>query len=188
MAYAFLLAALKSSGANPLIDPPIFGSNLSQYVIEEPPLDASNIQFHTLSGKTEKLKQLLGKVVILNFWATWCLPCAYEIPSLDRLAAAADARRVSVIAVSVDQGGLLAVRRFLKTHPIRHLTIGLASPVETGPQSSSIELPAGLPIFGLPITYVIGKDGQEMGYIVGAARWDSKQAHRFLDYFISSRP
>src|SRR6202790_3553244 len=67
----------------------------------------------TLAGKSEHLADLRGKVVVLNFWATWCPPCVNETPALNRLETYIDSRGGMVLGVSVDEDGA-AYEKFLK--------------------------------------------------------------------------
>jgi thiol-disulfide isomerase/thioredoxin len=145
---------------------------------------APDIPLRTVDGTTATLSQLRGKVVVLNFWATWCLPCAAEMPSLERLAASRSADQIAVVAVSIDDGGADAVKRFLSLNGIRHLLVYLDPDQRLG--SLYTKRAAGLlTLYGLPASYVIDRNGLVVGYIVGAAKWDSPEANRFLDHFLS---
>lgn len=165
--------------------PPIFRSNSSQFIFLKPVNSAPNTATLSLDGTITDLTHFRGKVVVLNFWATWCLPCTYEMPSLDRLAAAADPNRLAVIAVSIDRDGAAVVAPFIESRRLTHLAISLDPEQRLGSLSKDHVAAGALPLWGLPISYIIDKQGRVIGYFTGAAKWDSPQARSFLDYFMN---
>jgi thiol-disulfide isomerase/thioredoxin len=166
-------------------EPAAFRSASSQFVFLRPVDPAPKTVVQAIDGTPVDLGQFRGRVVLLNFWATWCLPCAYEIPSLDRLAAAADPHRLAIVAVAIDQDGAAAVAPFLRAHGLTHLSIGLDPGQHLGSLTTDQVSGGALPLWGLPMTYLIDKRGGVVGYITGAVEWDSPKAHAFLDYFIN---
>ena len=82
--------------------------------------------FVTLSGDTVRSSDLSGKVVVLNFWATWCGPCKLEMPALQALHERSDTSRVAVIGLSTDVGGAAGIRDFLAERAISY-PVGRAS-------------------------------------------------------------
>ena len=164
--------------------PPVFRSNSGQFTLLEPARPAPDVSIRALDGGNISINQFRGTVVIVNFWATWCGPCVYEMPSLDRLAARND-DRLRILAVSIDREGGAAVARFVAEHDLTHLTVYLDPDQRLGSLAPQ-HAPGTLPLWGLPITYVIDGEGRVTGFITGAADWDSTEARRFLDYFISA--
>ncbi len=167
-------------------DPPIFRSDNSQFILLEPTNPAPTLPLRSLDGATFNLSQYRGKVVVLNFWATWCLPCASEMPSLDRLAATADPSRLVVIAVAIDKDGATQVIPYLASRNLTHLAVALDPDQQLGSLGVNHAAPGALPLWGLPASFIISKDGRVIGFITGAANWNSPQAHFFLDYFMKS--
>ncbi len=164
-------------------EPPIFRGATSQFTLLRPIDPAPATAIRALDGTMTDLSRFRGRVVVLNFWASWCLPCAYEMPSLDRLAATSDSRHLAVIAVSIDEDGAAAVMPFITTHHIRHLAIYLDPHQRLGSFEADRVAAGALPLWGLPITYIVDVDGRVVGYLTGAANWDSPAARRLLDYF-----
>ena len=124
----------------------------------------------TLNGKAARLSDLRGKVVVLNFWATWCPPCVDEAPSLNALQ-----RRIAplggvVLGVSVDddQG---AYDGFLKAYNISY-------PTYRDP-TKKIALDYGSTMY--PETYVINRDGRFDRKIIGPQDWTSPEMTAYLD-------
>jgi peroxiredoxin len=125
----------------------------------------------SLSGDTVALDSFRGDVVLLNIWATWCKPCVYEMPALQRLHENLGSRGLRIVAVSVDaapgvfgrfgqQGGNVAefTQRFGLTFPVLHDPSG-------GIQDR-------YQVSGLPTTYLIDRDGRIRRKVIGAVAWD----------------
>jgi thiol-disulfide isomerase/thioredoxin len=182
---ALLLAPVVLEGAvADTAAPPIFLSSSGQFTLLKPISPAPDVSIRTLDGSEASLRQFRGKVVLLNFWATWCGPCVHELPSLDRLAVKKD-DRLEVLAVSIDRDGAAAVAPFVRDHHLAHLAIYLDPEQRLGSLTMGHAAAGALRLWGLPISYLIDKEGHVIGYITGAADWDSPEAQRFLRYFIS---
>jgi len=123
----------------------------------------------TLSGKPERLSDLKGKVVVLNFWATWCPPCVEETPALNRLQKYIDSRNGMVLGVSVDEDGA-AYEKFLKDQTVVFPTYRDATKKSATDYGTSM----------YPETYVIDRRGKIARKFVGAQQWDSPE---MLAYF-----
>ncbi|HXJ17418.1 MAG TPA: TlpA disulfide reductase family protein [Candidatus Polarisedimenticolia bacterium] len=130
----------------------------------------------TLDGKAARLSDLRGKVVVLNFWATWCPPCVDEAPSLNALQ-----RRIAplggvVLGVSVDddQG---AYDGFLKAYNISY-------PTYRDP-TKKIALDYGSTMY--PETYVINRDGRFDRKIIGPQDWTSPEMTAYLDSVLHAK-
>ena len=124
------------------------------------------IRFTDDKDRAMTLENFRGKAVLLNIWATWCVPCRKEMPALDRLQAKIGGPAFQVVALSVDQGGLGAVRPFYKEIGIRSLDIFV---------DRSSEALSALAVVGLPTTLLIDERGREIGRKIGPAEWDSQQ-------------
>jgi thiol-disulfide isomerase/thioredoxin len=140
------------------------------------PAAAPAVTFKAANGRRMSLADFRGRVVLLNIWATWCVPCRSEMPSLDRLQELHAADGLAVLAVSVDDDGANAVRRFYQQSGIRNLPVYIDSARTT--QSA----------FGaraIPMTVLIDRDGNVVGKMTGATAWDAPEAlalvRRYLD-------
>ena len=122
------------------------------------------------SGRQVSLEELRGKVVFLNFWATWCGPCREEMPSLARLAGQIDGQDAVFVAVSVDEGWE-AVDGFVGERPMP-FTMLLD-------RDQSVAGAYGTRKF--PESYVIGREGQLLYKVVGARDWDATAARKLLE-------
>lgn len=123
------------------------------------------------NGSTLKLSDLKGKVVLLNFWATWCPPCREEIPSMMKLNSFMTGKPFQMIAVSIDEGGKQAIESFFKE-------TGFSLPTyldESGASSKAYG------ITGVPESFIIDKNGVLVKKIIGGAAWDSPEVVAFLE-------
>lgn len=125
------------------------------------------LAFETMDGQPASLDAFKGKVVVLNLWATWCVPCREEMPALDRLQAHFADRPFVVLALSVDRAGPERVQKFLDEIGVKRLH------VYRDPKAASTRT---LRVPGLPATILIDKAGQEVGRVLGIAAWDGPEA------------
>jgi thiol-disulfide isomerase/thioredoxin len=113
-----------------------------------------------------------GRVILLNFWATWCGPCRAEMPALDRLQEALGGERFAVVAVSVDRTGKLPVDRFYHELSLEHLDRYF------DPRRKAAN---ALGISGLPTTILVDPAGLEIGRLYGALQWDKPEIEAWLE-------
>lgn len=127
-------------------------------------------------GRELTLADFRGRVVLLNVWATWCVPCREEMPTLDRLQAMLGGEDFHVLPLSIDRAGLEQVRRFYDEIGIRHLGMYLAR---------DLRAMQALAVVGLPTTHLIDREARELARFVGPAEWDSPEAVAQFQSFIS---
>jgi cytochrome c-type biogenesis protein len=116
---------------------------------------APDIEFPTLGGKTLRLNELRGRVVLLNFWATWCIPCRSEIPALSAMQKDLEARGLKIVGASWDDTPEL-IKEFQKD-------IKQDYEIVLGGENVSAKLPAS----PLPTTYIIDREGRIRQKIIG---------------------
>lgn len=127
-----------------------------------------------LNGGKVTLSDLRGKVVLLNFWATWCPPCREEMPSMESLHKKYEGKDMVVLAVAIDRKGEKIVRPFIEEK-------GFTFPVlidKKGDVSDSYG------VFAVPTTYIIGKDGTVLEKVQGAADWFDTEALAYFEDLI----
>ncbi len=137
----------------------------------QPPATLPALRFTTADGRLRSLADYAGQGVVLNFWATWCVPCVSEMPALDALSRALSGQRIVVLPVSLDRGGAGAVAPFYAGHGIRSLPVLLDAHAETM---------TALRLDGIPTTLVIDRAGREVSRVQGPVRWDEADAPRVL--------
>jgi thiol-disulfide isomerase/thioredoxin len=162
---------------SPQVAPAGPGSNaLSQghmaaFVFRKAPEALPEVKFQDGSGKERTLADWRGKVVLLNLWATWCLPCRKEMPSLDRLQKDLGSDKFEVVAVSVDRKGADASKKFLDETQVERLALYV---------DPTTRMSSELRVVGLPATLLIDAQGREIGRLLGPAEWDSEDAKRLI--------
>lgn len=120
-------------------------------------------------GNTIRLTDFRGKVVFLNFWATWCIPCRLEMPAMERLYREFRGRGFVVLAVNVQEGSA-AVRAFVRE-------LKLTFPVVLDPKGAAAMAYA---VRGLPATYLIDRNQFIVGRAIGAREWDSQDGRAYI--------
>ena len=128
--------------------------------------------FEDGQGARRTLAGFRDRVVLLNVWATWCVPCREEMPALDRLQRKLGGPDFEVLALSIDAGGAAAVKQFYDEIGIRSLA------VYVDPASRAM---AALGLVGIPTTVLIDRRGNEIGRHTGPAQWDGPEAVRTIE-------
>jgi thiol-disulfide isomerase/thioredoxin len=158
---------------------PVIGLNkgaMAAFVVRPKPLDLPDVAFESPDG-TKSLADWKGKIVLLNIWASWCVPCREEMPQLDRLQAELGGKDFEVVAVNIDRGGGDKASQFLAETGASHLAH------YTDPSG---KLFAALKAVGMPTTLLISRDGKELGRLIGPADWGSEEAKRLIGAAISA--
>ncbi len=126
-----------------------------------PEIRFSNDQDHEFT-----LGDFRGRVVLLNVWATWCVPCREEMPALDRLQARLGGEEFLVIPLSIDRQGAAAVKRFYRELGLEKFGIYIDP---SGQASRALALP------GVPTTLLIDRGGREVARKMGAGEWNGSE-------------
>lgn len=130
----------------------------------------AEMSFADEAGNPVTLKDFAGKALLVNFWASWCIPCRAEMPALERLAAAQNDDGFMVLPINLDlgEGGLAKARAFLNEGQWANLPLYADSTFESFKrlQTSAVAI-------GLPSTLLIDKNGCELAVLQGPAEWDS---------------
>ena len=132
--------------------------------------EAPNFHLRDLQGRTMSLSQFRGKVVLLNFWATWCGPCRIEMPAMERLSRTVSRKDFEILAVSTDPQGAAVTRPFQQD-------MGLTFPILHDP-----DMRTGL-TYGtrtLPLSFMVDRQGVVRKKIFGARDWDSPEARELI--------
>jgi cytochrome c biogenesis protein CcmG, thiol:disulfide interchange protein DsbE len=135
----------------------------------------------TIDGKAQHLSDYRGKVVVLNFWASWCPPCVEEAPALNRLQRHIEPLGGTILGVSVDEDPA-AYEKFLNDFAIEFPT--WRDP-NVRDNKSQIELGYGTSL--IPETYVIDRHGKIARKLVSAQQWDSPEMLAYFDAVLKDR-
>jgi peroxiredoxin len=130
------------------------------------PVPASAFMLRDSNGKLTSLADFEGKVVLLNFWATWCVNCRREMPAMERLYQSLRADGFEIVAVSVDQASTEKVKAFAEelklTFPVLHDRDSIISSLYSNP--------------GVPVSYLIDRRGRITHRVLGEYDWFSQEA------------
>jgi len=131
------------------------------------------------SDRTVSLNQLRGKIVVLNFWASWCPPCVEELPSLLQLQKNFQGKDVVVLAVSVDEDAD-AYHKFLKDHGVDLLTV--RDPGKQFEDGKGVDAPVAsrYGTFRFPETYIIDRKGIIRRKFIGPIDWNQPEIVEYL--------
>lgn len=119
------------------------------------------------AGTTRKMDDFIGRVVLLNIWATWCPSCREEMPALDQLEEALGGDRFMVLPLNIDEGGITRGREFYNEVGIRHLPLFWAEP---------LRVQLAFAFIGLPTTLLVDNRGNEIGRLQGPFDWNGRGA------------
>ena len=138
----------------------------------------SAVAFSDATGKPVTLKDFAGKALLVNFWASWCIPCRAEMPALDTLAAQQNSDSFMVLPINLDlgAGGLDKAKAFLAQGGWKNLPLYADSSFEAF-KRLQVEAVAT----GLPSTLLIDKKGCEIGVLQGPAAWDSPEGTKVIE-------
>ena len=131
-----------------------------------------------LNGEKIQLKALKGKIIFLNFWATWCGPCKEEMPSMEALYHHFKDRNFIFLTISLDFGGQEPVRKFIEKHRYQF-------PVLLDPSGKTLDL---FEINKIPTTLIIDKNGKMIGRAIGPRNWSSPEFFSLIEQMLQDRP
>ena len=137
-------------------------------------LESVDFDLQDLSGATRSLSDFRGKVVFLNFWATWCGPCRFEMPSMERLYQRFKADGLEIVAVNL-QEDRSSVQRFVDEY-------GLSFPVLL---DTTGRVGATYGARSIPTTYIVDREGFVLAGTVGTREWDTEDYFRFFERLLT---
>lgn len=163
---AVLLAALVATvGCQKADEPALEGRHAPDFTLKD------------LSGREVKLSSLQGKVVLVNFWATWCPPCREEIPSMVQLNRAMQGKEFQMVAISIDEGGGSAVNSFFRKS-------GLVLPALLDTDG---KVAKRYGTTGVPETFIVDKKGVILKKVIGPMDWDAPEVVAGLNDLIGRK-
>ena len=150
---------------------PLIKGEVAAMILSRAPSPMPDISFEVPGGAVKKLGDFRGRTILLNLWATWCIPCREEMPALDQLQRKIGSDEFEVVAVSIDTARLEKRQSFLASAGVSSLAF------YADPKASIFQvLKAVNKIEGLPTSWLIGKDGCEIGSLQAKADWAAPEA------------
>lgn len=143
----------------------------------EAPRARSDLSFLRADGSESSLAAYDGKVVVLNFWATWCAPCRKEMPGLDRLNQALGGDDFAVVTLATGRNSPTGIAKFFED-----------TALQTLPQYRDIKqgIAREMEVPGLPTTVILDRDGREIARMTGEAEWDTPSAKAIVTALIGA--
>ncbi len=135
------------------------------------PKEVSQKSFITEDGGEATLGDYKGKVVLLNFWATWCAPCRHEMPMLSALQAELGGDDFEVVTLATGRNMVPAMQKFFNEIDVTNL------PLHRDPKQA---VAREMAVFGLPATIIMDREGREIARLQGDADWSSDNARAIL--------
>lgn len=168
-------ACAKSLDLARSIDPLVHGE-LAALTIATRPNALGPVAFDDADGHKTTIGSFKGRTILLNLWATWCVPCRAEMPALDKLQGDLGSKDFSVVPINIDTARLDKPKEFLKEIGATKLPFysdNTADILQVLKQTQKID--------GLPTTILIGADGCEIATMAGPAQWDSPEAKALIE-------
>ena len=157
---------------------PLARGDVAALLLASTPNDLSAIGFDAGDDKRVTIADFKGRTILLNLWATWCVPCRAEMPALDRLEGMLGSPSFEVVPVDIDTARLDRPRAFLQEIGATHVKYWA---------DDSADILQALHGKGLPTTLLIGPDGCEIGTMAGPALWDSPDAKALVERVAQTR-
>lgn len=132
------------------------------------------IQLEDTYGNTVRMSDFRGKVVFLNFWATWCAACVVEMPSMEKLHLRLKDKNFAMVAINVQESDV-QVKAFFEKLKLSFTTL----------LDINGEVAAGFAVNALPTTYVLDKKGRIVGAAIGPRKWDSRASIALFEHLMN---
>ena len=160
---------------------PLARGEVAALTITRTPFLVPNVAFKDAEGREHRLSEWHGRTVLLNLWATWCVPCRREMPALDALEGDIGGPHFQVVAVNIDTRDPQKPLAFLKEVGVSHLAY-------YADRSAKVfqELKMAGKAFGMPTTLIVDRSGCEIGEMAGPAAWSSADGVKFVSAAVSS--
>ena len=144
---------------------------IKNLVLIKNPKVYENVTFIDINQKDIDLDDFIGKLIILNFWATWCAPCKEEMPSLDDLQSNNNFNNLKIFPINIGKEDLSKSELFFKDLSIQNLDIYMDAPITLAKKFS---------LRGVPTTILINKQGMEFARIIGSINFNDKEFINWL--------
>ena len=154
---------------------PLVRGEVAAFTPAQAPRRLPALSFRDGNGKALTLADFKGRTVLLNLWATWCVPCRKEMPTLDALQRELGSTDFEVLAINLDTRDLEKAKKFLADIGVRSLGF-----YEDQSLATFEALKAAGRVVGLPTTFLIDGQGCELGVLQGPAEWASADALALL--------
>jgi thiol-disulfide isomerase/thioredoxin len=154
---------------------PLVRGEVAAFMPAHTPFRVPDLTFKNAQGREKRLADWHGRTVLLNLWATWCVPCRREMPALDALQAKLGGPDFDVVAVNIDTRDPQKPLNFIKDENIIHLAYYFDDSAHVFE-----DLKTAGKAFGMPTTLIIDRNGCEIGTMAGPAEWASEDGVKLV--------
>jgi thiol-disulfide isomerase/thioredoxin len=160
---------------------PLAHGEVAAFAAAHTPFRVPDLAFKDVAGHDRTLKDWRGRTVLVNLWATWCVPCRKEMPALDALQGDLGGANFEVVAVNIDTRDPEKPLAFLKEVGVNHLAY-------YSDESAKVfqDLKLAGKAFGMPTTLIVDRAGCEIGDMAGPAEWASADGVKLVSAAVSS--
>ena len=148
--------------------------DLKNLILIKNPKLYEDVIFMNIKQKNVNLDDFKGKLIILNFWATWCAPCKEEMPSLDELQSNTELNNLKIFPINIGQEDVSKSELFFKELNIKNLDIYIDAPITLAKKFS---------LRGVPTTIIFNKEGKEFARIIGSIDFNDEKFINWLKYY-----
>ena len=148
--------------------------DLKNLVLIKNPKIYEDVIFKDINQKDVDLNDFKGKLLILNFWATWCAPCKEEMPSLDKLQSNTKLNNIKIFPINIGQEDISKAEFFFKELNIKNLDIYMDAPITLAKKFS---------LRGVPTTILFNKEGKEFARIMGSIDFNDEEFINWLKLY-----
>ena len=142
--------------------------------INEKPRLVSSAIFEDFQGNNVDLKNYRGKLLVINFWATWCKPCKEEMPSLDKLSIDSNFKNLLIFPVNMETPNNIKTKKFFNDLKIKNLSIFF---------DKNLNFVKKFKLRGVPTTILINKKGEEFARIIGSINFTDEKFIKWLEAY-----
>lgn len=146
-------------------------AGINNLLEKNPPVPIGAAPIFDRNGEEVRLSDYKGTPLVMNFWATWCAPCVAEMPALDRMKGLLADSGIDVLAINEDRDGAAMAAKFYETNKIRNLDILI---------DRKMALIKAAKVAGLPTTFLIDAEGNEVASVIGETAWDTPEVIGFV--------
>ncbi len=148
--------------------------DLKNLVLIKNPKLYEDVIFMDINQKNVNLDDFRGKLIILNFWATWCAPCKEEMPSLDSLQSNSKLSNLKIFPINIGQEDIYKSESFFKKLDIKNLNIYIDAPITLAKKFS---------LRGIPTSIILNKEGKEFARIIGSINFNDEEFINWLKLY-----
>ena len=150
--------------------------SLKSIIINQKPSKIPDLELSSINNISETINLSNRKVTLINFWATWCVPCREEMPSLNKLIESVNSENFSIIVIAAGRNSNEAIEKFFSEYKLNNLK---------SYKDPKGKVASGTNVLGLPTTIIIDQHQKELARFLGSTNWNSQEAIDFINTILN---